>query len=233
MSENTLFSIGNIIKKEKLISVDTLNKCKALVLEADQPYPGYHGLTLPKEKPDSLYFVIKSPVDDDTIIRAIQKVKQQNNPGFDGAPGTVTITNQENKVIRIKNLHYNDISGLIEQFQKQGFEFAKYKKFDSFESLIKVRKFFKTKEIVDNVYHDLDNPKFFYLQVPVLPGWDNFEEITKKIKYNVEDNNFDAALCSMYNEKGLIDFVRIFDENFKMGKILYIREKYLEAFMNM
>ena len=229
MSENILFSIGNIIKKEKLISVDTLSKCKTLVLEADQPYPGYHGLTLPKEKPDSLYFVLKSPVEDDAIIRAIQKVKQQESPDFDGAPGTVTINNQEAGVIRIKDLHYNDIAGLIGQFQKQGFEFAKYRKIDSFDSLIKVRKFFKTKEIVDHVYHDLDNPNFYYLQVPAIPVWDTFEEITKQIKFNVEDNNFDAALCSMYNEKGLIDFVRIFDENFKMGKILYIREKYLEA----
>ncbi len=229
MSENILFSIGSIIKKENLISVDTLGKCNTLVLESAHPFPGYHGVTLPKERPDSLYFVLKTAVNDDTVIRAIQKVKQKECPRFDGAPGTVTMNNKQYGVIRIKYINYNEIKQLIDLFREQDFEFVKYKKTDAFPSLIKVKKFFKTKEIVENIYHDLDNPNFYYLTIPLLPDWDTFEEMTMNIKYNVEDNNFDAALCSMYNDKGLIDFVRIYDENFKMGKTLFIREKYLEA----
>jgi len=37
----------------------------------------------------------------------------------------------------------------------------------------------------------------------------------------------------VYEENGLFDFVRIFDKNFRLGKLSYIREKYLEHISNL
>ncbi len=230
MSENTLFSLGNVIKKEDLISVDFNTSCQSLVLESEQPYPGYHGITLPKSAPDSLYLVAKSAVSDDTIIRTIQEIKSEQTIQFDGAPGTIKLSNTfKASVIRIKNARYEEIPQLVQTFIDKGFEFRKYKKINSFISLINIRKYFKIKEIISNIYHDIENEAYYYLQIPKLIEWDNFEKITQYIKYNVEENNFDAALCSMYNENGLIDFVRIYDEKFKVEKLIFILKKYNDA----
>ncbi len=229
MLENVLLSIGSIIKKESLISIDFQTKCKSLILESEQPFPGYHGTTLPKSEPDSMYFVTKTHYSDEKIIRTIQQIKKEHRISFDGTPGTITLTNKQETVIRIKQAKYNIAPQLSNLFVKHGFAFAKYRKIAAFNSIINIRKYFKIDKIFDNIYHDLQNKPMYYLQIPSLPEWTVFEEITKNIKYNIEDNNFDAALCSMYNEDGLIDFVRIYDENSQIEKMKYIHEKYLIA----
>ncbi len=230
MKENTLNSIGRIIKKESLISIDFQTKCNSLILESSQPFPGYHGITLPPDKPLSLYLVLKSKHSDEEIIRAIQNIKKNTGfTAFDGAPGSIEINGKEETVIRIKNAGYNDIPSLPGKFANLGFKFAKYKKIPAFDTLINIRKYFKIKQTEDDIFSDLTDRNFHYIRVPYLPNWDKFEEITKKIKYNVDDNNFDAALCSMYDETGLIDFVRIFDENYDKNKMSFIKNKYLEA----
>ncbi len=229
MSANTLFSIGNIIKKESLISIDFQNECKSLVLESNQPYPGYHGVTLPKSKPDSLYLVTKTRYSDEKIIRAIQKIKKESSITFDAAPGSIELNNLHEADIRIKRATYEQVPQLLDRFIYHGIEFAKYRKVNNYQSLISIRKYFKIEEIAENIFHDWENNTFYYLTIPFLPEWVAFEEMTKQIKYNIEENNFDAALCSMYNQEGLIDFVRIYDEKFSMDKMMFIRQKYLNT----
>ncbi len=224
-----LTSIGKITKKESLISIDFEQKCDALILESSQPFPGYHGITLPADKPLALYLVLKSNHTDEEIIRAIQKIKNGKTfVHFDGAPGTIDMNRKKVTVIRIKDAGYKDIPALLGKFANHGFVFAKYKETPAFDTLIKITKYFKIKEIDDGIFVDLTEECFHYIKIPVLPDWETFEDITKKIKYNIEDNNFDAALCSMYNQEGLIDFIRIFDENSGKNKMSYIKNKYLD-----
>jgi hypothetical protein len=45
----------------------------------------------------------------------------------------------------------------------------------------------------------------------------------------MDDKNFDAAQCSVYFRHGLIDFVRIYDQDTNQAKLIFIRDKYLEA----
>lgn len=59
--------------------------------------------------------------------------------------------------------------------------------------------------------------------------WNTFEKITNKIKYNLDDRNYDAALTNVYGQEGIIDFVRIFDREAIDSKLKHIHEKYLEA----
>lgn len=224
-------SVGTIIKKEKLASVEHETYTKALVLESLQPYPGYHGTTIPDRlEPDSLFAVTKQDYYDEEIIRSIQKVKKVCKIKFDGAPGTIFVENNAVNVIRFKGLNYNMIGEIIENFENAGIGFKKYKKIAPYYSLIKIRKFFNLKKLDKYIYEDLDVKEFFYLSVPKYPDWDVFEEITKSIKYNIEDLVFDAAQLSVYDSSGLVDFVRIYDSNRFIDKLSLIRKHYLEAY---
>ncbi len=56
MENNIIQSLGTIVKKEKLASVESETNCKALILESLLPYPGYHGTTIPDQlEPESLF----------------------------------------------------------------------------------------------------------------------------------------------------------------------------------
>lgn len=230
MEHDHIYSIGAITKKENLASVEFDTKSDALVLESLFPFPGYHGTTVPdRTDPRSLFLVTRKFYNDDNIIRAIKSVKQDFPHHFDGAPGQLTVFNEPAEAIRIKYLHYNDIGALIKAFQKQGIEFRTRKKLEAYTSLIRITKYFMMKQISENIYNDEAWKELYYLHLPVKMEWAQFEEISASIKHNVEDKNYDAALTHVYDREGVVDFVRIYDEQPCQGKLLFIHQKYLEA----
>jgi len=230
MNNNNIQSLGTIVKREKLASVESETNCKALILESLLPYPGYHGTTIPDQlEPESLFVVTKRAYTDEMIIRSIQQVKQKTKVSFDAAPGSIFLKNNQVNIIRFKDLPYNLISEVVEHFIDTGIDFEKAKKIAAYETIIKIRKFFRLNILNNGIYEDMDVKEFFYLQVPVLIGWDKFEEITKNIKYNISDIIFDGAQTSVYNATGLVDFVRIYDKDRNTEKLISIRNSYLEA----
>jgi hypothetical protein len=231
MNDNIIQSVGTIIKKEKLASVEHQAQSKALVLESLLPYPGYHGTTIPDRlEPDSLFAVIKNDYSDETIIRTIQKVKKASNISFDAAPGTIYLQNNPVNIIRFKDVTYKMIAIILQHFVEHGIEFERAKKIAPYESIIKIRKFIRLSKIADGIYADMDVKEFFYLLVPTLLDWNEFEKATVNIKYNIQSIVFDAAQASVFNSFGLIDFVRIYDEDKDEDKLMSIRNSYLNYF---
>lgn len=230
MEHQTLKSVGYITKMEKLASVEDDTKTNALVMESLFPFPGYNGTTVPdRTDPRALFLVTDSDYNDDTIIRAVQKVKLDYPHYFDGAPGIIEMFNTPSKVIRIKYLAYDLVGSLVEAFEKNGIKFQREKKISAYTSTIKITKYFQITFNSEGIYNDDNWKGMYYLRIPTKLRWDDFERITLSIKHNVEDNNYDAALTTMYDEEGVLDFVRIYDEQCCQGKLLFIREKYLEA----
>jgi hypothetical protein len=234
MNKQIIRSIGIISKKEKLIPVERLSDCKIMILESAYPFPGYHGTTVPdKSDPDSVFLITKQAYNDDKIIRTIMNLRKEFPFAFDGAPGTITLNNKIVHAIRLKKLGYMHIPELVEPFRIHEVEFMKKKKLSEFNSLIKIRKFFQMKEVMEGVFQDLEQDTFTYLHIPCTLRWNTFEKMTMDIKYNIKDNKFDAAIGHVYHTEGMFDFVRIYDKNFKLEKLTYIREKYLEHIANL
>lgn len=228
MEKIEIQSVGTIIKKEKLASIEEKNECKILLLELVVPFPGYHGSTVPELlEPESIFAVTKNIYSDERIIRTTQSIKQKSELNFDAVPGTIMLKNKPVNVVRFKKTSYNQISEIISYYMDSGIEFEKAKKVEEYDSMIEVRKFFRLNEIEDGNFEDMDVKEFFYVQVPKHIEWDKFEEITKNIRYNIADANFDAAQTSVYEASGLLDFVRIYDKNRNIENLNTIKRSYL------
>jgi hypothetical protein len=232
MSNKIFQTIGTVTKEEKIASVESETYTNILLLESLLPFPGYHGSTVPdKLHPDAIFAVTKLLYNDERIIRCIQSVKNKVSLSFDAAPGTLNFQNKDVNFVRFKGLQYQSFGEVIKKFEECGIEFKKHRAVSPYTTLIRVRKFFKLKEVMDGIYTDADNPRFAYLELPVQMRWSRFKRITMDIRYNVEDKHYDAAQTSIYTERGLMDFVRIYDKEFCQGKLIFIREKYLEAIL--
>ncbi len=229
MNKKKLETVGTVSKKEHL-SVADMDNCKILILENTEPFPGYHGLNLPKEnKAESLFLVTKSAYNDEKIIRAIQHIKKQNPElTFDGTPGTINLYNSPVGVVRIKDMSYEAVPLLVKLFENEGISFKKKKKLPPYQCTIKIRKFFKMQQVEEGIYRDTDIKEMYYLVIPKALRWNSFEKITMEIKYNMEDNNYDAAMVSVFYEHGILDLVRIYDQKYSIEKLRTIRKKYLE-----
>lgn len=231
MSNNVIQSVGTIVKREKLASVENETNCRALILESLLPYPGYHGTTIPDHlEPESLFAVTKSMYSDERIIRAIQLVKKNLSISFDAAPGTIYLRNNPVNIIRFKGVPYNLISEVVEHFIDTGIDFERVRNVPPYESIITIRKFFRLSKLSENIYEDMDVNEFFYLKVSGHIAWDPFEELTKNIRYNIGTIVFDAAQTSVYDATGIVDFVRIYDTDKNIDKLISIRNNYLSAF---
>lgn len=230
MSSTHYSTIGLITKKETLSSVENPTNSHSLILENLSPFPGYHGLTIPDSlEPDSMFAITKLMHKVEVVIRAIQEVKLKLDFAFDAAPASFSINNEARNSIRFKNLKYDLIGDVLREFEKKGIFFRKAKKVQSYDAIIKVYKFFILDEISENIFKDIEDKNMYYFSVPALLRWNTFEKITMNCKYNLDDNNFDAALASVFINKGIIDLVRIYDSNSSIEKLNIIRKKYIEA----
>ncbi len=230
MNNEIIQTIGTVIKKEKLASVDIQTPGNALILESLEPYPGYHGTTIPDRlEPDSLFAVLKINYNDERIFRVIQAIKKEHPISFDATPGSVMLQNKPVHVIRLRHLSYNALPEIIGLLRGHGIEFVKAKKVPPYESIIRIRKYFKMEKIGDAVYHDLTNNETYYIEVPAQMRWVTFEKVTLHLKYNLKDNKFDAAQTSLFTEDGMMDLVRIYDFDCKPAKLEFIHSQYLDT----
>jgi len=227
--ENLFETVGTISKKELLSSID-FNTDNAMVLETSQPYPGYHGTTVPDSlSPGSLFFVTNRKYSGEAVIRATMAVKKKCDVKFDAVPGQITVFNTLTPCIRIKDLQQlEDIEQLVKLYREVGIGFLKSKKIESFNGLIKIRKYFILNIVETGIYLDLEVPQMAYFEIPGQLSWNVFESITLNMKPNVTYNNFDAALGVFFTPKGIIDVVRIFHELLDINDLKYLRSKYLE-----
>jgi len=231
MSKNVYKTFGKITKKEKVASVQNETNSNVLVLETLSPFPGYHGSTVPDNlEPNSLFAITKSSHKEELLQRSIQDVRKILPYAFDAAPAFVNVQNETRSAIRFKGLKYSLIGDVTKEFQNLGINFSKAKKVSEAETIIKVYKFFSLEEIRENFYRESDDPNTNYFIIPGLLRWKTFEKMTMSCKYNLTDNNFDAAIATAYIDDNIVDFVRIYDNTPGIKKLEVIRQKYLEAF---
>ncbi len=228
MDKRVIKSMGLISKEETVAQIGTLSDSKYLILESAEPFPGYHGANLPDiYNPESHFIVTKLRYNDEKIIRTIMDTQKSFPIHFDGAPGTIIINQNNYNIIRVRNMKYVNLPDLLEAFLEHGIELMKNKKQNKVIAMLQIRKFFNINELAEGIFQDLDQKLFSYLQIPSNPSWKTFKNMTLNLKYNIEDNNFDAALGYIYQESGLMDIVRIYDYHSSLEKLAFIRDKYL------
>ena len=227
MEQKKLFSIGTVTKKDWIILNDRIDDKSALVFISEHPYSGYYGTTVPdKKEPQSMYLVTDQDYTDDQIIRSIQAVKTHFEYAFDAVPGTISFLNKHLGIIRFRCVSYEHVPLLIAAFRQEGIVFMQHRNFPHFEGIIKVTKYFKTMEEEEGIFIDLENPYLAYLHIDKPLSWDVFEKINRDVSNNITEFSFDAALATMYNEYGIIDFVRIYDEKRSLDKLRTIYKKF-------
>ncbi len=227
MAQQIIETIGHIEKKETLQSIGY----KYLVLESEHPFPGYHGTTVPdQDNPKSLFLLTKTKYTDEFIIRSIKAVKTKHKITFDGTPAKVFFKTSMVQSIRIKGLeNYEMVPEILKAFNDEGIAFLPAKKVKPYYGLIRVTKYFLLNPTTDCTLQDSEVASMKYFQVPVKLDWDDFEEMTTHVKRNIDDNNWDAALATIYRKTGIEDHIRIYnDQNCDMETLNKIRKKYTQ-----
>ncbi len=221
-------TFGAIIKEEKLHNLDANILPNSFVLEETEPFSGYHGKDLPTDPvPLYIYLLTKKRYRGEKILRATRSIHQYSEHPFDASPAELCIFNDTYFAIRVRNLSsFELIPEIQECFQGEGIQFMKKKTYND-KGIIKVRKFLDLELLDEGIYRDLEDPMMYYFEIPVKLRWKVFEVITRAVKNNLDNNNFDAALGVLYR-KEILDVVRIYEKDCSLDRLKELRGTYLE-----
>lgn len=227
MEKRIIETIGHVEKKETLKSLGY----KDMVLESEHPFPGYHGTTVPdQDNPKSLFLLTKTRYTEEFVVRSVKAVKKKHKFTFDGSPARVFFQNTMAHAIRIKDLDsYEKVPKILQAFKDEGIAFLPGKKVKPYYGLIRVTKYFLMDPITDCTLQDVEFESMKYFQVPIKLDWDEFEEMTRHVKRNIDDSNWDGALATIYRKTGIEDYIRIYrDKSAGLDSLNLIRKKYIQ-----
>ena len=200
----------------------------SFVLENLEPYPGYHGKNLPTDRgPDSFFLVTTENNSAEKIFRLVHDIRNFTHLTFDGCPSRLCIGNDTYDAIRLRDLNsYEPLEEIQHCFMDAGIQFAKHKEVEGV-ALIELKKIFSLEKISDRVYKDRKS-QMHYLNLQKQLTWGRFRSVTRWVKNNLDDNNFDAALVVLYGHD-VYDMVRIFAPHPTLDQLELIRQKYIEG----
>ncbi len=230
----SIASLGFVLKKEKLASLKTPVNYSEFILEAIQPYPGYYSpqhipswSAGPKTK--SIYLLMKpfECCNEEHIARMSQEIIEKSKLKLEARPGTLMIGQKEYSCIRIRLDSTFVIPEVVEKFCEKGVSFLKKRNLNEMECMIKVQKFFVIEQEDEGVYQDTEDSNIYYLQMTHNIPWNEFEDMTMRIKNTLSLSGFDAALANIYYGNGFIDFIRIYDPDRTIFDMKKLRKKYL------
>jgi hypothetical protein len=223
--EKIIETIGGLAKEEILRSVNENIMPNTMVLEAEEPFPAYHGINIPTEaKPSSAFLVTKKLYSAEKIFRIANIIQKYFQHEFDAVQGRICIHNDVFPCIRIRGLvRYELIGDLQKCFFSEGIEFARKKNLKA-DALIQLKKLFTITEISDEIYHDLDEHSTYYIRIHKQLSWQNFIHITQNVRNNTSIN-FDGALAAIYC-KNILDVVRIYAPDIDINTLIKLKERY-------
>ncbi len=224
---------GSITKMEMLSNFEHHILPGSLVLTNHDPFPGFvqgsEGY-VPHKKPQSFYLILMYRYFPEKLERIAKALNNENIIECCSSSGEIIILNNIFPCIRIKRLKAEKLLSEIQEFYKKNdIKFMGYKKIQG-EGKIKVFKHFKIIEIAECIYRDLFEGEKFYFTIPLQLNWKLFDYFTKRVKSNLRDTNFDAALGVINRFTGPEDVIRIYDSNKTLERALEIKKFYIKEF---
>jgi hypothetical protein len=229
----TIETTGSITKMEMLSNIEHDILPGSLVLTNHNPFPGI--VQNPEEhisfkKPQSFYIILMYRYFPEKLERIAKTLNNENIIDCCSSSGEIIIQNNIFPCIRIKKLKMEKLLSEIQEFYKKNdIKFMGYKKIHG-EAKIKVFKHFKIIEIADGIYRDLFEGEKFYFNIPLQLNWKLFDYFTKRVKSNLHDINFDAALGVINRFTGPEDVIRIYDSNKTLERALELKKFYMKEF---
>ena len=233
MTETTQIKYGSLIKEEAFELIEGAVLPNTFVLESLNPFPGFYEYydNLQKDiTPHYIYLVTDKYYDLEQFTRATQQIMADTNKKYHAALGTITIFNTVYNVIRVRHIEqYADIKELQVYYVSLGIHFKdKPSKFNHPKGITRLNKFFSLEQVEDNFYLDTVEANHGYFKIPKLLPWEEFEKLTKQVKYNMDMLHFDASIGFIYDHFKAIDIIRIYAENLDVDMLKQIRTKYIE-----
>ncbi|MEA2041014.1 MAG: hypothetical protein U9N85_00490 [Bacteroidota bacterium] len=225
-----------VTKKENLTNFsDKTSSGEPLVFADTNSFPGYYSNVPGKQKqhqPKFAFLVTKKTdiYHEDNILRAASKISAKADYKFWANSALIQFQNKDFHSIRVSIDDMVKIPELINELSDEGIFFERNKKVQSFDSLIKIKKYLSLSKEADSIYSGLKS-NMHYIEVPKYLDWIDFENMIISTKATKEFSNFDAAMVTLFRPTGdVTEFFRIYTDKFDLSELKKLRDVFLNKF---
>jgi hypothetical protein len=231
MKENNYCEVyGSLEKLEEFSTIQDNIVPGSLVFESLSPFWGYYNDTPQDSSPVYTYFAVDKgyPVFD--LARAYRKVIDETGFQFDAAKAFIKFNDRSYNVIRLRHFSgFEKIKIIQEAFSKNGIKlYMSNSHWNKITVHITLNKVFCMRQLTDGINIDACEKNHAYIEMPRQLEFNEFVEITQKVRNNWFESKFDAALGFYLLEERVVDFVRIYSKIQDLNYLSEIRKLYLQ-----
>lgn len=221
---------------EKIEQFNTLHENiipGSLVFESPAPFSGYYNeFDSPNANlsPHYIYIGILTTYAVFDVVRALQKVREEFDFDLDAAKAFVRFNDRFFNVIRLRHItDYALIRAVQESFVKHGIAMLMASgNWMNVTTHVTLKKVFCLQTISEHIYKDACEPNHYYLRIPKTLSFEEFADVTAKVRYNWLDSKFDAALGYFLKEQEVVEIIRIYAEHLELPQLQELRKLYLQ-----
>ncbi len=228
--KDSLEVFGSLTKVEELTPIEENIIPGTLVFDSVSPFFGYYNDDPLDLSPIYIYIATERTYSVFEILRAFGKVKEELDIDFDVAKAFANFNDKMINVIRVRHIDdYEKVKDIQHSFFKNGIHLLPCSVHcKKVSATVTINKNFKIKKISDNIFIDSLEKNHFYFKLPVYLEFNDFIEISEKVRNNWFDNKFDAALGCYIRKQKVIDFARIYSENHEIDNLEKLRKLFLQ-----
>ncbi|PLX21448.1 MAG: hypothetical protein C0599_07890 [Salinivirgaceae bacterium] len=230
MENNIKERYGSLRKIEPLKQItDDSIVPGTLAFECPAPYPGYYNMQEKQTVPLFVYFILEEFMHLDDFLAMSEKVICEYGENCSATLASIVIDKETFFAIRVKYIEdYAKLRKLHEVYAKYGVGFKKAsKKYGELDDVqIRIKKFFKMSVLEDGFYCDKMDEHHGYFEISESLTMEEFVPIAKKVKYNIDAVDFDAALAFFYEDFKVHKMIRIYTSRISLEMLKKIKVEY-------
>ena len=218
---------------EKLEEFTTLNHNivpGSLVFESLSPFWGYYNEDPKDYCPLYIYLIINRTYEIFDVVRSFQNVKKVLNFDLDVAKAFVKFNDRHYNALRVRHLSgYDHLREIQEAFINEGISpLIATDNQKRVMAHVTLKKLFCLIHVNDDIYLDGCEANHAYLVMPKRLTFDQFADLTQKVRNNWLESKFDAALGYFIRRGEIVEIIRIYSEKLDLEYLEGIRKLYLQ-----
>jgi len=227
-SYNEVF--GTLEKLEELSVIKTNVSNGSMVFESLAPFWDYYDESPSKAKPLYIYIGMDKNYDIFEITRASEWVRTDLGIKMDAAKATIAFNDRFFHVIRLRHIDgYEQIKEIQEKYAHYGIKPASlHGNWKNQVVKVQFRKIFYLSMMDDGIFFDISEKHHYYIEVPKKLTFDEFFEVSQKVKNNWMGHKFDAALGAYLFRAKVREMVRIYSELINLNDLKEIQKLYIQ-----
>jgi len=179
-----------------------------------------------------LFLPVKKDVScfQDTVIRAAVNLKKNSSKDQHIFPGQIEIGNKVHQCVHMQIDDLTLFPELLKNLNQHQIKFMANSNVDAYESSMYFKKHIRFKEMLKDVYVDVDNSHRYFFKIDKHIEFDIFCGGIDKIKHNCNYHLFDSFLAHLFKNDEVMDFIGVYSKHCDESRFEELKSNINEVF---